>query len=145
MSPRTKGSSLICHARVSDPEDYDARGTRRCTDAFGSGETYGDAETSLGALRVPSQERGPGEKGSRCGTRLSHVAIYHGVHVAFFDRAQDSLVKCREGTTRHAVFDDVTGHGTPRSQLTTVGQPISGRRTEYHAASAHAGSSSARL
>ncbi|MDE2772550.1 MAG: hypothetical protein OXI46_02450 [Gemmatimonadota bacterium] len=118
------------------PEELGDTLARLVWESFSDFVADGDAEIPLGALGVPSQNGFPEQRATEEALIFLMWAHTRGVQLAFFGRTQDSLVKRGLDAMHRAVFEDLTGNGTPRSQLPIFEQRISARYTEYHAAAA---------
>ena len=96
----------------------------------------GDAEVSLEALGVPTEEGVPVAHAAEEALIFLMWAHTRGTQLAFMGRTPDALLREGLDSMHRAIFEDMEGNGTPRAQLPLFEQRVGARYAEYHQASA---------
>lgn len=94
----------------------------------------GDAEVSLGHLGVPTQDGVPVAHAAEEALIFLMWAHTRGTQLAFVGRAPENLLRQGLDSMHRAIFEDMEGNGTPRSQLPFFEQRVGARYHEYHQA-----------
>lgn len=94
----------------------------------------GDAEGSLEHLGVPSEDGVPIAHAAEEALIFLMWAHTRGTQLAFVGRAPEALLREGLDAMHRAIFEDMEGNGTPRSQLPFFEQRVGARYHEYHQA-----------
>ena len=95
----------------------------------------GDAEVPLQALGVPTVEGVPVARAAEEALIFLMWAHTRGTQLAFVGRTSEALLREGLDAMHRALFEDMEGNGTPRSQLPFFEQRVGARYHEYrHAA-----------
>lgn len=94
----------------------------------------GDAEVPLAELGVPTHDGVPETRAVEEALIFLMWAHTRGTQLAFVGRASDELLREGLDAMHRAIFEDMEGHGTPRSHLPFFEQRVGARYHEYRLA-----------